>query len=355
MEITVTKPKIMRPRVLATPYGNMIIKEPVLLALLASPSMQRLKAINQYGITPYITELASFSRYDHSIGVLVLLQLYNASLPEQIAGLLHDVSHTIFSHLGDVIFNHHDNENSYQDDMHEWFIKNTELAVILKQHNFSVKDILHKHNHFPALEQDIPHLCADRIEYNLHGALVENLFTLQDIKAIQKDLFFDGEQWYFSTKESAQQFAHIALHLPQQVYTNAASCLITDWAAQAIRYALKNKLLTSDEVHFSTDKKILKKLNKITNPAIADLMYKIHHHKDLFIFGTEQDHDLQLPIKFRGVDPLVKTQQGIQPLTKIDNTFATEYERIKKHAFKGWFIKFISPQNLSIDQAQKQS
>jgi len=339
MEIRVTKPKIMRPKVLATPYGNLVIKEPVLLELIASPSMQRLKAINQYGITPYYTNLKSFTRYDHSIGVLVLLRLYNASLHEQIAGLLHDVSHTVFSHLGDEIFDHHDHKNSYQDDNHEWFINNTELAAILEQHNIAVKDILHKHHHFPALEQDIPNLCADRIEYNLRGALVEELFGLQEIQTIQKDLFFDDGQWYFSTKQSARQFAHIALHLPQ-VYTNAENCVISHWAAQAIRHALEIELLTKDEVHFSTDKKVLVKLAKSTDQTVANLMNKIKNHQSFYTHGSKQNHDLQLPTKFRGVDPLVKTKHGVEPLTEIDAAFKTEFQRVKEHADKGWFIKF---------------
>ena len=340
MEITVTKPKIMRPRVLATPYGNLVIKEPVLLDLLVSPAMQRLKSINQYGITPYVYDLPSFSRYDHSIGVLVLLRLFDASLHEQIAGLLHDVSHTVFSHLGDTIFNHCSKKNSYQDDIHEWFINKTELAEILNEHNIPVKAILHKQNNFHALEQDIPYLCADRIEYNLRGALVEKLFTAEDIKTIQNDLFFETDTWYFSTKKSAQHFAHIALHLPQQAYTTPASCLVSDWATQAIRLALQKKLVSTDDIHFSTDKKILKILTESTDPEIVDFMHKIKNHKNLYTLGSPQDHDLNLPMKFRGIDPWVQTKSGLQQLTEIDSAFATEFEQVKKNVEQGWFIKF---------------
>ncbi len=340
MEITVTKLKIMRPRVLATPYGNLVIKEQVLLDLLVSPAMQRLKSINQYGITPYVYDLPSFSRYDHSIGVLVLLRLFDAPLHEQIAGLLHDVSHTVFSHLGDTIFNHHSKKNSYQDDIHEWFINNTELAETLARHNISVKTILHKHNNFHALEQDIPNLCADRIEYNLRGALIEKLFTAEDIKTIQNDLFFKIDTWYFSTKKSAQHFAHIALHLPQEVYATPANCLIYYWAAQAIRLALQKKLISTEDIHFSTDKKTLKILTKSTDSEIVNLMHKIKNHANLYTLGTAQDHDLNLPMKFRGIDPWVQTTNGLQRLTEIDSAFATEFEQVKKNVKQGWFIKF---------------
>ena len=80
-------------------YGMIQIDDPAVRALIASPSLQRLKEIDQAGfLTPFRPEEDKITRFEHSVGVYVLLKLYGASLEEQVSGLIHDVSHTAFSH-----------------------------------------------------------------------------------------------------------------------------------------------------------------------------------------------------------------------------------------------------------------
>ncbi len=98
-------------------YGQTEISEPVVLELINSPSMQRLKGVSQHGhFEPYFPNTA-FSRFEHSLGVFILLKKFGAGLPEQIAGLLRDVSHTAFSHVADYVFSDGSGEKqNFQDD-----------------------------------------------------------------------------------------------------------------------------------------------------------------------------------------------------------------------------------------------
>lgn len=95
---------ILLSETVETFYGPVEVKEPVLLELIQSPAMQRLKHVNQYGVAFFTTHREEYTRYDHSLGVFAILRKNNASLEEQISGLLHDISHTVFSHTGDWIF-----------------------------------------------------------------------------------------------------------------------------------------------------------------------------------------------------------------------------------------------------------
>ena len=72
-------------------YGEEEINEPVLLELINSKPVQRLKGISQMGLPKDYYHRPVFSRFDHSVGVLILLRRLNANLREQIAGLLHDI------------------------------------------------------------------------------------------------------------------------------------------------------------------------------------------------------------------------------------------------------------------------
>ena len=85
-------------------YGNTNIDEPILTDLISSAAIQRLKGISQYGIPQKYYSFPGFSRFEHSLGTMLLLKKLGAGTLEQIAGLLHDVNHTAFSHLTDWVW-----------------------------------------------------------------------------------------------------------------------------------------------------------------------------------------------------------------------------------------------------------
>ena len=142
-------------------YGDFEITEPVLIELINSKSLQRLKRINQFGLPEDLYSVkGGFPRYDHSVGTMLLLKKLGAGVEEQVAGLLHDVSHTAFSHLIDFVIGNAANED-YQDMTHESFIKKSEIPEILSKHGFDVQVAIDYKRH-GLLEREIPDLCADR-------------------------------------------------------------------------------------------------------------------------------------------------------------------------------------------------
>ncbi len=146
-------------------YGKVVIEDPVLIELINSKPLQRLKGINQYGIPDTYYHKENYSRYEHSLGVMLLLKHLGSSEEEQIAGLLHDVSHRSFSHLYDWVIDNAELEDA-QDNSHSDFIMRSEIPSILERHGYDANRIIDYHN-FGLLERDSPDLCADRIDYAL--------------------------------------------------------------------------------------------------------------------------------------------------------------------------------------------
>ncbi len=150
-------------------YGRVEVKDSVLVELMKSGPMQRLKRVSQGGI-PLEIRLphSNYSRYVHSVGVMLLLRRFGASTEEQIAGLLHDVSHTAFSHVMDWIMGNHEEEN-YQDSVLGEHIARPPISEILERHGFDVRKIsgIEHNGAYPLLERELPDLCADRIDYAL--------------------------------------------------------------------------------------------------------------------------------------------------------------------------------------------
>lgn len=326
---------------LKTEYGDYIVSEPVLIELFESPAFNRLRLIHQYGVCCYARNEKPFTRYDHSIGVFVLLRRYGACLEEQIAGLLHDVSHTVFSHVGDVVFGNYYDRYSYQDNIHEKYLQESGITDILCKHGYGDACLAGNKKKQRMLEQDKPDLCIDRIEYLLRGGLVDNLIAEQDIEPILQNLYFENQQWIFNNKDQANKLANIALQLTENVFGSSWNLFIYYHASQALKNAVEIGLLTMDDIHFSTDDVVWQKMCGSSNLCIAQSIDKIIHYSDYFTAGNPQNYDQYFKAKFLGVDPLVETQSSIVRLSTIDPAYAGEYARVQNKMAQGCYIKFV--------------
>ena len=94
-------------------YGTVTIDDPGIIALMARPTFQRLRGVRQAGPSALAFTFKTVTRHEHSLGVYLLLRRLGARREEQIAGLLHDLSHTAFSHAVDFLF------DSEEQDHHE--------------------------------------------------------------------------------------------------------------------------------------------------------------------------------------------------------------------------------------------
>jgi len=326
---------------LETIYGNFEINDPVIIELLSHPMMLRLKNIRQYGVNYYVIKPEKYHRYEHSVGVYLLLKKYGASLKEQVAGLLHDVSHTVFSHVGEWVFDHKDGLSSYQDDHHDSFLKATGFAEILEKHGFTLESINHKHNNFSLLEQDLPDLCLDRIEYNLQGGLRENLITKDNFDAILNSLKFKDDKWYFTDIENAKKFALISLYHTEKIWGSPLGLLTYKLTGQALKIALNKKYLSLDDIKFGEDDIVWQKLITIEDVQIKYLVNKLINHQNFYLPSSAEEADFFLHSKFRGVNPWVKINNKFQRLTEVDADYAEKYFALKKIYASPLGIKII--------------
>ncbi len=326
---------------LSTPFGEEHQIPEVVFSLLQSPAMERLKGIDQSGIMRYTADLPAYSRYEHSLGVYMLLRNYGASLQECVAGLLHDASHTVFSHVGDFLFDTGDGAESYQDHIHAWHLKSQGVDIILANFGLSVEDILPDNGSFQALEQELPDMCADRIEYNLHTALLFGVMSEMEIQEILRDLHFENGLWFFEDPQIARRFASLSLYFTNTLWAEAENLLVYHWTAQALRRAIELNEITMEEIHFSVDEVALNKLLNSQDALIRQLMGQCYSRQQCYAVQTvsTEEWDLHLTGKFRGIDPLVRINGSFQRLTALDEGFAGIWNETKQHVAQGFYIK----------------
>lgn len=305
--------------------------EPVLIELIESPAFERLKHIHQYGIAYYTTHKEEYTRYKHSLGVFAVLRMKGASLEEQIAGLLHDVSHTVFSHVGDWIFQKVGCEKDYQNDIHEQFLEKYGLGAILNKYDLSSKDILPLEEVFPMLEQGKPNLCADRIDYNIQGAYYQGFISLQEGREFLDDLEFEEGKWVVSSrKDLALKIARFALFMSKDCWGSRINHMTSTWLAEAILRALELKQLNFDDIHFGVDDTIWTLLIENEDSVIQELMKKVLNPSNYSL-----PSGAFAPAKFSGIDPWIKDKNSLVRLTELDSHYCQEYQELKARMQKG--------------------
>lgn len=337
---------------ISTVFGNINEKNPLILELIDSPTMQRLKNIDQSGPLAYFgTKCPRLSRYEHSLGVYALLKRYNVSTNEQIAGLLHDASHTVFSHLADILFQQGaQRTESYQDVIHNWFLTKTNVAALLEKYHIKLTDISPKNDNFTALEQPYPDMNADRIEYNLHTALIFQDLDQDDINKILNSLQYKDHKWYFTDIVNAKKFSTLSSYYTRAIWGSDYNIALYTVTTATIKYALEKEIITEDEIHFGVDQEIISTLMNSTDPIIVDLMVIMQNIESYYETSDKVNCDVLHPIKARCIDPLVLYDGKLQRLSTLSMDFNNDLQNAKKFATSGSCIKFINITNPKIMQ-----
>jgi len=326
---------------LETPYGSTVIHEPVLIELIHSKAMQRLKKVNQYGVVHFIRPHQNYTRYEHSLGVLFLLRKFGATLEEQVVGLLHDVSHTAFSHVADFLFESILDKLSYQDKISDWYIEQTDILPILKKYNCVDTCLIENRDKHIMLKKNLPSLCADRLEYNLYGGYLEGWLTKKELKNIVEHIRYCDCEWCFDDVNVARKFGYVSINLSRDIWCSAWNGFVCKRTAHLLKHAFDLQLFTHDDFVFSVDEHLWDILNNSSNPLVVELLQKIKEYKTSYILGSKNEHDLYIRGKFRGVDPLIVTEQGLTALSVLDSEFKSYFNDSKQYCDKGRYIKYL--------------
>lgn len=296
-------------------YGTTELEAPILIELINGPSLQRLKGIDQAGyFEPHFPGTAH-SRFEHSVGVCLLLKRFGAPLEEQIAGLIHDVSHSAFSHCIDyVLAAGSQKEQNHQDNAFDAYVKASEIPSILERYGFDPLSLLDD-SRFPLKERELPDLCADRIDYVLRGALVFGELSDAD-DMLDRLTVMDG-RWVFEDEESARAFAELFRTMNTKYYSGIPSAAMFRTVGDYLRHALSQGYVTENDLY--TDDATA--LAKIAPHHVADETLKRFFDRMNLKIGYRNDPDdfeAEVFCKSRAVDPLFVRDGNVVRLSGAD-------------------------------------
>lgn len=316
-------------------YGSTVIDDNVLIELIKSKPVQRLKRISQAGASRYVLKGRDTNRYDHSIGVMILLRKLNASIEEQIAGLLHDVPHTAFSHVVDYVFR--SEAHDYHERFHEEIVLNSAIPKILKKYNYDVNHIIHTEN-FPLLERDSPDLCADRLDY----ALRDRLAMFNDVNKLRDYVpmfIVKDSEIIFNNRQGAISFALDYLEMADLSWSSNFEGLLYEILAKAIKIALDKNIISEKEL-FTDDKFVFRKLKKSKDKEILSQLKLMN--KNLKYVEDKDHYDYYIKNKLRYIDPKFTESNKIRRVSDASKEFNLKLETHKKLVKKGAYIRIIN-------------
>lgn len=316
-------------------YGKREITEPVVLELINCLTFQRLKEIDQIGyFEPYFPG-TSHSRFEHSVGVFLLLDKYKVSIEEKIAGLIHDVSHSAFSHCIDYALDvGSEKEHNHQDNIFDDFVRKSEIPIILKKYNFDLAYILDDKN-FPLKEKNLPDLCADRIDYSLRTAVVFK--EINNGKYFLDNLIVENENWVFKNFESAKKYADLFLKLNTEYYAGLPSATMFRTVGDYLRYALKQGYISESDL-YTTDKKVFDKTEKFLDKDEKLRLLSDRMNNIIKAVNNSYNYDAIVFCKSRIVDPLFKENGKIRRVSELDSSWVNIIRQELKP--KQYFLKF---------------
>jgi HD superfamily phosphohydrolase len=317
-------------------YGEVCLTEPLLIDLYHSAAVQRLKHIHQGGITAFIKPTRKTTRLDHSTGVTALLRILDATLEEQAAGLIHDVPHTAFSHVIDFVYPN--SEHDYHEKNSEAQIVDSDLPQVLAEYQLDWR-MLTDSARFSLLEQPLPRLCADRLDYFFRDGVVDvGTFTTHDVTA-----FLEHVRPYQG--EIVVDDIDAARWLGEQfmILDNICWCSVQEvgWyavMARALQEALAQEVITSADFR-STDAVILTTLQSANSPQIDYWLQLLR--TDVDFIRVNSDPDLVTLPKVRAVDPPVLQDNGVIPLSTLDRRYAQHKETYIKSKQGEWYLRIL--------------
>lgn len=298
-------------------FGRERITEPVLLDLIQSAAVQRLRQVLQHGISGLIGVTQPVTRFDHSLGVMLLVRRLGAPLAEQIAALLHDVSHTAFSHVIDYVVAGHDSQ-SYHDEMKAQYMAGTDLPPLLARHGYDWHDFLDEAA-FPLLEQPAPRLCADRLDYFLRDSLELRLSTPAGVRHVLQHLVVHQGRIMVDDLAVARWLAYTYIAADEASWANFREVGLYELAALAIQRGLALGVITEADF-WGVDEVVWARLHAQPDAVLQRLLAQVT--PDTRFAWDEVNPTFRVSTKLRTIDPEVVGPGRVASLSALDPDFA---------------------------------
>jgi hypothetical protein len=283
-------------------YGEVVIEDRAILDLVGCKTFQRLRGIHQAGPSALPFPFKDVTRFEHSLGVFVLLRKLGAPLREQVAGLLHDISHTAFSHAVDFVVTSH--EQDHHERLKPLMLGRDDVAEALSPLGFSPSDF-YDDSIYPLLEQPLPCLCADRLDYFLRDGSACGVVGPEFVQRVLTSMKVIDSKIALGDVEVAREAVTLFQAMNREWWAGPVEAFIYNEFADALREGIRSGVLEFDDL-MADDAFVLGRLDASGSRLIADKLESVRHPG---------------PDRVRGYSPrIIPKERWLDPLVQVNGT-----------------------------------
>jgi len=284
-------------------YGEVTITDAAVVGLIETPSFQRLQGVRQAGPSAIAFAFKNVTRYEHSLGVYLLLGRLGAERQEQVAGLVHDISHTAFSHAVDFLVT--SEEQDHHESLKPVMLNRPDIAAALARLGFGPSDF-YDDDQYPLLERPLPLLCADRLDYFLRDGRACGVLSSPQVERILEHLTVIESTIAFDDLAVAREAASLFEQMNRHWWASPIEAFIYNEFADALREGFRLGVISDDDL-LSEDAIVLAKLDATSCPLIAGKLATIRHFN---------------PDRVVGYSPrVIPKERWLDPPVLVDGTF----------------------------------
>jgi uncharacterized protein len=290
-------------------YGRVSIADPEILDLIGCATFERLKGVRQAGPSALAFPFKDVTRYEHSLGVFVLLRRLRAQRREQVAGLLHDISHTAFSHAVDFVFT--STEQDHHEQLKPLMLDRPDISRALAGLGYSPCDF-YDDSVYPLLEQPIPVLCADRLDYFLRDGLACDVVKPEFVERILGCLAVVDHRIVLTDVTVAHEATALFATMNRDWWASPVEAFIYNEFADALREGLRLGAIERDDL-LTEDMLVMEKLEAAGSRRIAKKLQLIRQLDPELAL----DYVPRIVPKERWLDPPVLIKGAVQQLSSL--------------------------------------
>ena len=290
-----------------------------------APEMRRLRNVGmncgcEYTSFPLFQAIHEpYSRFDHSVGVALLVWRFTGDARQTLAGLFHDIATPCFAHVVDFMLGDSMKQEATEGGTRRIIDGSAHIQALLKELGLTTDDVADYHM-YPIADNDSPRLSADRLEYTLGNLVNYGLITPEKVGQMLDGLAVlraeDGqEELGFTSREKALAFAVGALDTGR-IYVSEPDRFSMQVLAEMLNRARNAGVITMDDLW--QDEPFL--IGKLCEDDRFREEWARYRRYSRIIHGKD---GIVVRAKKRYIDPLVS---GIGRVSQIDVDFKNEIE-----------------------------
>lgn len=293
-------------------YSKVCIHHAGVEALIQTPTMQRLGGVMQSGPSALVFPFKTVSRLEHSLGVYLLLERLGADLKECVAGLLHDISHTAFSHAIDFLIT--SEEQNHHEQIKGLFLHRDDIVNALARLEFQPQDF-EDDSKFTLLEQPLPALCADRIDYFLRDGLACGELGKPFVSAFLSHLVVVNDRIAISDLTIAETAAYHFQRMNRHWWASESEAFIYNKFADVLQKAIDSGVIRQEDL-LGSDEQVMDQMQSSGHPELVGALQKIRSFCPSDLSGFVP----RVIPKHRWIDPPVWNHGELLPLSVMQKT-----------------------------------